>query len=55
MQNKEIFYEAGLFKWQTREKNDNDRRQIYGLLACKIRSFMVVWRYENERESRGED
>ena len=24
-------------------------------LACKIRSFMVVWRYENERESKGED
>ena len=27
----------------------------YWLPACKIRRFMVVWRYENERESRWED
>ena len=25
------------------------------LPACNIRRFMVVWRYENERESRWED
>jgi hypothetical protein len=25
------------------------------LPACKIRRFMVVWRYENRRESRWED
>lgn len=32
------------------------REEAEGLnLACKIRRFMVVWRYENRRESRWED
>ena len=26
--------------------------EVRWLLACKIRRFMVVWRYKNERESR---
>ncbi len=29
--------------------------EIRWLPACKIRRFMIVWRYENERESRWED
>ena len=46
----------------SRCKNDNrnrprlEMRDAMRLLpACKIRRFMVVWRYENRRESRWED
>ena len=40
----------------TETGRDSEMRDAMRLLpACKIRRFMVVWRYENERESRWED
>jgi hypothetical protein len=35
---------------------ETDRESdLLWLPACKIRRFMIVWRYENRRESRWED
>ena len=36
-------------------KKNGRESEMRWLPACKIRRFMVVWRYENRRESRWED
>ena len=36
-------------------KETGRESEMRWLPACKIRRFMVVWRYENRRESRWED
>ena len=59
MQNKEIFYEAGLFKWQTPDWNINDamlqyheiRRYILYEIVKGI--FLKIWKPQREMKLSG--
>lgn len=48
MQNKEIFYEAGLFKWQTREVSDQGLPEYR---AMSTREYLAA-AYERGRRIR---
>ena len=60
MQNKEIFYEAGLFKWQTREQLAIDGRDLIaagmqpgkelGQLLQKLLETVLECPQKNEKE-----